>query len=101
MNKTEATEDQTNPGPTCQRAAACYVDLLSIEHDLVELVGCKFHQIDEHNKGKLPAEYNLSEWINKYKGKQDLPPYTVELNSFRYEVNAFVAMILSVIKRHT
>ena len=74
-----------------------YVDL---KQDLTELVGCKFHQLDELNKGKSPTEYDITKWIDKYRGTQNLPPYTVELNNFRIEVDQFVTLIMSAINRH-
>ena len=74
-----------------------YADL---NQDLTELVGCEFHRIDELNKGKLETEYDVTKWIGKYRGTQNLPPYTVELNNFRLEVDQFVTLIMSVINRH-
>ena len=85
----------------CSAAMPGYVDLSSIEREMVELVGAKFHQIDEINKGKWPDEYDITKWVDKYKGKTNLPPHVVELNNFRTEVNHFVAMIMFVIQRHT
>jgi hypothetical protein len=88
-------------GVSCSGVAPGYVDLSSLEHDLIELVGCKFHQIDEIDSGKWPGQYDITKWIDKYQGKQNLPPHVVELNNFRNEVDQFVSLIMSVIQKHT
>ena len=77
------------------------VDLGSIQHDLTELVGCKFYQIDESNEGRWHGEYDIAKWADRYRGIQNLPKHTVELNNFRNEVDQFVSMIMMVIQKNT
>jgi hypothetical protein len=84
--------------PCVQSELPCYVGL---HRELTELVGVKFHQIDELNKGKLPTEYDITKWVDKYQGRKDLPPHMVELNNFRYDVDHFVSMIMMIVQRNT
>ena len=72
----------------------------TIEQELIELVGAKFYQLDQLYRGKHPTEYDITEWVKMYRGREDLQPPFIELNTFRNEVNNFVSLLMSVISRH-
>ena len=72
-----------------------------LHRDLVELVGAKFYQIDQLYSGKYPDGYDITKWVEKYRGRTDLPPNMVELNNFKNEVDSFVSMIMMIVQRNT
>ena len=65
-----------------------------LHNDLIELVGIKFHCLDEMlGNGKNITEFNIKGWKDKYLGHQSNHPHEIVINKFNPEVNQFVAMI--------
>lgn len=70
------------------------IDKRKLREKIIEIVGVRVYSMREIMSGKYPGEYDISKWREEYRGLQNLPPYTVQLNHFKTEVDEFTAMIM-------
>lgn len=70
-----------------------------IADKFTEIVAMRLHAFDQLNSGVMPPNSVTKGWLERYKGtpQEELPPYTVELNNFKYEVDNFVSMLMQAI----
>ena len=73
------------------------IDKLKLREKITEIVGVRVYSMREIMSGKYPGEYDITKWREEYIGKQNLPPYVIELNHFRTEVDEFTAMIMQAV----
>lgn len=73
------------------------MDLKKLKEDITEIVGARTYSMREILSGKYPGEYDISKWREEYIGNQNLPPYHIELNHFKTEVDQFTEMIMQAI----
>jgi hypothetical protein len=73
-------------------------DKRELRDKITEIVGVRVYSMRERMSGKYPGEYDITKWKEEYMGKQDLPPYVIQLNNFRTEVDEFTAMIMQAVK---
>jgi hypothetical protein len=64
-----------------------------------EIVAMRLHAIDQMQNGVMPPNSVTKGYIERYRGIpiDQLPPYTVELNTFKIEVDQFVAMLMQAV----
>jgi len=74
------------------------MDLARLKDTIREIVGARVYSMREIMSGKYPGEYDITRWREEYRGLQNLPPYTVQLNHFKTEVDEFTAMIMQAIE---
>ena len=65
-----------------------------------EIVAIRLHAIDQMRNGVTPPNSVTKGYMERYIGtpKDKLPPFTVELNGFKAEVDQFVSMLMQAIK---
>ena len=70
-----------------------------ISSKFTEIVAMRLNAIDQQYNGARPLGPVTDGWRERYTGipQEQLPPYTVELNTFRTEVDNFVAMLMRVL----
>jgi hypothetical protein len=75
------------------------MDKSELSKRFTEIVAMRLHAFDQLKNGVTPPNSVTSGWLERYRGtpQEDLPPYTVELNSFKWEVDNFVAMLMQAI----
>ena len=75
------------------------MDKSKLAKNFTEIVAMRLHALDQLNNGVLPPSSVTAGWRERYQGTQQeyLPPYTVELNNFKYEVDNFVSMLMLAI----
>ena len=69
-------------------------------HDVfTEIVAIRLDTYEQRLNGIWPPDTNLDRWKHRYFGisEKDLPPYTVEINHFRIEVQNFVSMLIQAV----
>ena len=64
-----------------------------------EIVAIRLDVFDQRRDGTWPPDTALGRWERRYQGtpKEKLPPYAIELNHFKAEVDEFVAMLMRAI----
>lgn len=64
-----------------------------------EIVAIRLDVFDQRKDGVWPPNTDLDRWRRRYLGtpKDELPPYTIEINHFKIEVDEFVAMLMRAI----
>ncbi len=64
-----------------------------------EIVAMRLHAIDQMNNGVMPPNSVTSGYMERYRGtpQEQIPPYTVELNNFKIEVDQFVSMLMQAV----
>ncbi len=64
-----------------------------------EIVAIRLDVFDQRKNGVWPPNTDLERWKRRYLGtpKNELPPYMIEINLFRIEVDEFVAMLMRAI----
>ncbi len=67
--------------------------------EFTEIVAMRIHSIDQMRAGIMPGSSVTEGWRERYMGtpKDQLPPYTVELNHFKTEVDQFVSMLMQAV----
>lgn len=75
------------------------MDKQKLFNKFTEIVAIRLHAFDQINKGVLPPESRTAGWRERYLGtpQDKLPPYTVELNNFKLEVDNFVIMLMQAV----
>lgn len=70
-----------------------------LAESFTEIVAMRLHAFDQLNKGVVPPNSVTAGFRERYRGtpQELLPPYTVELNHFKYEVDNFVSMLLRAV----
>jgi hypothetical protein len=63
------------------------------------IVAMRLHTIDQMNKGITPPNSVTKGYIERYRGipQENLPPYVIEINNFKLEVDEFVAMLMQAV----
>ena len=76
-------------------------DYRKIHDSFIEIVAMRLHAIDQIKSGVLPPSSVTEGWRERYRGtpEKDLPPYMVEINHFKYEVDNFVAMLMQAVQK--
>ena len=74
------------------------MDRRKLKSKITEIVGARVYSMREIMSGKYPGEYDISKWREEYRGAQNLPPYVIQLNHFKNEVDEFTVMIMNVIE---
>lgn len=64
-----------------------------------EIVAIRLDVFDQRKDGVWPPDTDLGRWKRRYIGtpKDELPPYKIELNHFKIEVDEFVSMLMLAI----
>ena len=67
--------------------------------EFTKIVAMRLHAIDQMNNGVMPPSSVTKGYMERYTGTpQDrLPPFTIELNGFKVEVDQFVAMLMQAV----
>lgn len=75
------------------------MDKTKLASKFTEIVAMRLHAIDQMNNGVIPPNSVTNGHMERYRGTpvEKLPPYTVELNNFKIEVDQFVAMLIQAI----
>ena len=84
-------------GSAVALSAGLGIDKRKLREKITEIVGVRVYSMREIMSGKYPGEYDTSKWREEYRGKQNLPPYVIELNHFKTEVDEFTAMIMQAV----
>ena len=70
-----------------------------LANSFTEIVALRMDAWEQRNDGIWPPNTDLDRYKRRYRGipKEDLPPYTIEINHFRTEVDDFVAMLMNAV----
>jgi hypothetical protein len=72
---------------------------VTLRGTMTEIAGSYIYSIIERMSGKYPGEYDVSKWRDTYEGRKDLPPYCIEINNFRSEVDCLTDLIMLAVER--
>ncbi len=69
-------------------------------NDFTEIVAIRLDAFDQRYQGIWPPHTDLQRWKDRYRGipKEALPPFTIEINHFKIEVDEFVAMLIRAVE---
>lgn len=75
-------------------------DLRKIKDKFTEIVAVRLDVFDQRKDGIWPPHTNLERCKRRYNGTpfDERPPYTIEINHFRIEIDEFVAMLMSALE---
>lgn len=75
------------------------IDLRQLSEKFTEIVALRLDLWEQRNDGVWPPYTDLNRYKARYIGtpKNQLPPYTVEINLFKTEVDQFVSMLMAEI----
>lgn len=64
-----------------------------------EIVAIRLDVFDQIKDGIWPPNTDLKRWQKRYKGTpaNELPPYCIEINHFKIEVDEFVSMLMQAV----
>ena len=79
----------------CRDKALVYKRKLA--EKFTEIVAMRLDVYTQREAGVWPPHTELNRWRERYMGNQNLPSPFVELNTFRNEVDNFVASLMSVV----
>ena len=74
------------------------INKIKLRKALTEVVGVRVYSMRERMSGKMPGEYDISKWREEYIGCLNLPPYVIQFNHFKTEVDQFTAMIMEAVE---
>lgn len=98
---------ETPSGMACNKWHRCQEeetrrpkDLRKIKDKFTEIVAIRLDVFDQRKDGVWPPNTDLERWRRRYIGTppDERPPYTIEINHFRIEVDEFVAMLMSALE---
>ena len=75
------------------------IDKRQLADKFTEIVAIRLDRYAQREEGIWPPDTNTDRWHERYRGTpfDKLPPYTVELNRFKHEVDYFVADLMRVV----
>lgn len=75
------------------------INKTKLANKFTEIVAIHLNVFDQRKDGVWPPNTDLARWKRRYHGipKEELPPYTEEINSFRIEVDEFVETLVRAI----
>ena len=75
------------------------MDKAKLADSFREIVAIRLDVFDQRRDGVWPPNTDINRWRRRYLGtpKNELPPYTVEFNHFKIEVDEFVSMLMRAV----
>lgn len=70
-----------------------------LANKFTEIVAIRLDVFDQRKDGIWPPNTDLNRWEKRYKGtpSSELPPYCIEINHFKIEVDEFVSLLMQAV----